>query len=39
MISSAPDTGRFLQALFDDHGRLLSKAPFPKYGREPEATE
>jgi hypothetical protein len=26
MISSAPDTGHFLQALFDGHGRLLSNA-------------
>ena len=26
MISTAPDTGHFLQALFDGHGRLLSNA-------------
>lgn len=39
MIASAPDTGHFLQALYDDHGRLLSIAPFSKSGGEPEATE
>ena len=39
MISTAPDTGHNLQALYDEHGRLLSKAPFPKCGHKPEATE
>ena len=30
MISSAPYTGHFLLALFDGHGRLLSRAPKQK---------